>query len=145
MALQRFLPLFFLVLPIADITLLIKVGSYIGIIPTVMLMLLAASAGGWLLRWQGLVTINQVRASIARGELPATKLLEGVVLLIAAALFIAPGFLTDLIAILALIPRLRRLLVSWILRKGLLGVVATPMSGRDSPIHTIEGEFWHDD
>ena len=144
MSLQRFLPLCFLLLPIADITLLVKIGSLIGIVPTVALMLLAASVGSWLLRRQGLATINQVRASVARGELPAAQLLEGVVLLIAAALFIAPGFLTDLIAIAGLIPPLRRRLVAWVLRRGFLGVVNTP-AGRAAEPNTIEGEFWRDD
>jgi UPF0716 protein FxsA len=146
MLLLRFLPFLFLLLPIADITLLVKIGSIIGIFPTVALVLLAASAGSWLLRRQGLTTLDRVRESVARGELPATQLLEGVILLISAALFITPGFLTDLIAIIGLIPPLRRRLVTWVLRRGLLGMVNPPSSRRSSTAsHTIEGEFWRDD
>lgn len=145
MALQRFLPLLILFLPIGDLILLIQIAGWLGIIPTVALILLAASVGSWLLRQQGLETINQVRASIARGELPATKLLEGVVLMLSAALLIAPGFFTDFIAILGLIPPLRRRLVKWVLRRGFFGVVSSPHSGRATEINTIEGEFWRDD
>ncbi|CAK0767196.1 FxsA family protein [Gammaproteobacteria bacterium] len=146
MSLLRLLPFFFLLLPIADITLLVKIGGLIGVLPTVALVLLAASAGSWLLRRQGLATLDRVRESVARGELPASQLLEGVVLLISAALFIAPGFLTDLVAVIGVIPPLRRRLVAWVLRRGLLGVVNTPTHSRSgAEPHTIEGEFWRDD
>ncbi|CAK0762607.1 conserved hypothetical protein [Gammaproteobacteria bacterium] len=147
MSLPRLLPVLFLLLPIADITLLVKIGGLIGILPTVALVLLAASAGSWLLRRQGLATLNRLHESVARGELPAAPLLEGVVLLVSAALFIAPGFLTDLVAVVGLISPLRRRLVNWMLRSGLLGLVNTPVPRRKSSAepNTIDGEFWRDE
>ena len=146
MSLPRYVPFIFLLLPIADITLLIKIGSLIGILPTVGLILLAATAGSWLLRRQGIATIDKLRENIARGELPAAQLIEGVILMICAALFIAPGFLTDFIAIIGLIPLLRRRLVNWVLRRGLLGLVNTPVPRRKSNTepNTIDGEFWRE-
>jgi UPF0716 protein FxsA len=142
----RLLPIAFLLLSIADITLLVKIGGLIGVLPTVALVLLAASAGSWLLRLQGLVAIARLRDSVARGALPAAELLEGVVLLLSAALFIAPGFLTDVVAITGLIPALRRRLVAWVLRRRLCGVVNAPVPGRPrTGPRTIEGEFWRDD
>jgi len=146
MSFLRLLPIFLLLLPIVDLILLVKIGGLIGVLPTIALVLLAASAGGWLLRQQGLATLNRVRESVTRGELPAAQLLEGIILLLAAALFIAPGFLTDLIAVIGLVPPLRRWLAVQILRWGLLGVVSAPTPGRSGAgPKTIEGEFWRDD
>lgn len=147
MSFPKILPFVFLLLPIADITLLIKIGSLIGILPTVGLVLIAASAGSWLLRRQGTATLDKLRENVARGELPAAQLLEGVVLMICAALFIAPGFLTDFIAIIGLISPLRRRFVNWILSCGLLGLVNTPVPRRKSSAepNTIDGEFWRDE
>ncbi|CAK0757702.1 FxsA family protein [Gammaproteobacteria bacterium] len=145
MSLLRLLPIILLVLPIADIVLLVKIGGLIGVLPTIALVLLAASAGGWLLRRQGLATLDRVQESVARGELPAAQLLEGIVLLLSAALFIAPGFLTDLIAVIGLIPPLRRWLVARVLRHGLLGMVSPSAPNRPGTAQkTIEGEFWRD-
>lgn len=140
--------LFFLV-PLVEIYLLIKIGGVIGAMPTVFLVVFTAVLGAWLLRLQGLSTLNRVRGMLMRGEVPAVEMLEGVVLLIGGALLLTPGFFTDTLGFLALIPFTRRRFILWVLKRGLLKVsgVATHPGGqrRPGPDHrgptTLEGEF----
>lgn len=139
----------FLLIPIVEIYLLIKVGSIIGAFPTIFLVVFTAVLGAALLRHQGLSTLRQAQESMARGTLPAVAVLEGVVLLICGALLLTPGFFTDTLGFLGLIPPLRRALVVKLLERGLVVDVARgggPRSRRPgSAPHTIEGECRHED
>jgi UPF0716 protein FxsA len=144
----RLLFVLFLVVPLIEIYLLIKVGSVIGAMPTVALVVLTAVIGAVLLRVQGFTTMQRVRLSLAQGEVPALEMLEGVVLLFCGALLLTPGFFTDTIGFLGLVPPLRRAMILWLVNKGLL--VATRPGGRQGPgsgpgHRTIEGQFWRDD
>jgi len=145
----RLLFLLFLTIPLIEIYLLIKVGSALGALPTVALVVLTAVIGAFLLRMQGFATMQRVRLSLARGEIPAIEMLEGAVLLLCGALLLTPGFFTDIIGFLGLIPPLRRGIIMWLLNKGLIiGQVdmRTQQSPRDGQAHrTIEGQYWHDD
>jgi len=73
--------------------------------------------GAWLVRLQGLSTLNRVRESAARDELPALELLEGLFLLAAGALLLTPGFFTDIVGFACLTPPLRRLLIRLAVRR----------------------------
>lgn len=145
----RLLFLLFLVVPLIEIYLLIEVGSVLGALPTVALVVLTAIIGAFLLRLQGFVTMQRVRSSMARGEIPAVEMLEGVVLLFCGALLLTPGFFTDTLGFLGLIPALRRGMIYWLLGKGILtsrvrGRPDQGPPGADSH-RTIEGQYWHDD
>ena len=135
----------FLIVPIIEIYLLIKVGGLIGAIPTVFLVVFTAVLGALLLRQQGFSTLGRVQATMARGEVPALELLEGAMLLFGGALLLTPGFFTDAIGFACLIPQLRQRIILWALRRG---VIMTPGGGssKDHPQgpRTIEGEFWQD-
>ena len=136
----------FLIVPIVEIYLLIQVGGVIGAIPTVFLVVFTAVLGALLLRQQGFATLQRVQASMARGELPALQLLEGLFLLFGGALLLTPGFFTDAIGFVCLIPPLRQRLIGWVLRRGMLNV--NGVAGGSKPHHhgprTIEGEFSRD-
>ena len=119
MPIFRILFLLFLSIPIIEIYLLIQVGDIIGAWPTIFMVVFTAVLGVALLRWQGLVTLNRVQASMARGELPAVAMLEGVFLLVAGALLLTPGFFTDAIGFALLIPPLRQFLAQSLLLRGL--------------------------
>jgi len=136
----------FLIVPIIEIYLLIQVGGVIGAIPTVFLVVFTAVLGALLLRQQGFATLGRVRESMARGELPAQQLLEGVLLLFGGALLLTPGFLTDAIGFICLLPPLRQRLIRWLLRRGVLNFTAAGRSPHSSHqgSRTIEGESWHD-
>lgn len=146
----RLLFILFLTVPLIEIYLLIKVGSVLGALPTVALVILTAVIGAALLRMQGFVTMQRVRQSMARGEIPALEMLEGVVLLICGALLLTPGFFTDTIGFLGLIPPLRRGLILWLIDRGVIAAVQPGRQGRHhndqhSGNRTIEGQFWRDD
>lgn len=134
----------FFIIPLIEIYLLIKVGSLIGALPTVLLVVFTAVLGAWLMRVQGLSTLERVRAMLMRGEVPAVEALEGVALLLGGALLLTPGFFTDTVGFLLLVPYLRRRLILGMLRRGVIKATGI-YSGPDSPPrpgpHTIEGEY----
>lgn len=110
MPLARFFALGLLVLPIVEIALFIKVGQTIGLLPTLALVIVAALAGGLLLRWQGMSVLNQLRGNISSGRLPGRTIADTMMIGLAALLLILPGLLTDVVALALLLPPVR----SWI-------------------------------
>ena len=110
---------------------------------TIALILFTAGLGVTLLRIQGLMTLTKIRQSLDRGELPATTLLEGLMLLIAGALLLTPGFFTDTIGFVCLVPSIRTYVANSVLKRV---VIAQHNRRTDSQGHgeriTLEGEFW---
>ncbi|HEB63460.1 MAG TPA: membrane protein FxsA [Gammaproteobacteria bacterium] len=105
---MKVLFLLFLIIPIIEIYLLIQVGSVIGAFYTILLIILTAIAGAFLLRIQGLATLRRVQEAVAMGKVPAMELLEGLMLLVGGALLLTPGFFTDALGFICLIPTLRQ-------------------------------------
>ena len=135
----------FILVPILEIYLLITVGSYIGALPTIFLVLLTAVIGMALLRKQGLSTLQQVQGQLQQGELPATSMLEGMLLFFAGALLLTPGFFTDSIGFLLMIPPLRKVIALWLLERSgwivqMQGHSVHPRPPFDGS-HTLEGEY----
>ncbi len=112
----------FVGMPIIEIWVLIEVGSEIGALATVGLVILTAVVGTTLLRAQGLSTWAKLQRKLAHGELPAVEVLEGVALLIGGALLLTPGFVTDAIGLLCLLAPARMALVRWMLSRAELRV-----------------------
>lgn len=106
----------FLLVPVAEIAVFVQVGSRLGAGMTVLLVVVSAVVGVWLVRRQGLATATRVQAMVARGESPALGMLEGLALLAAGVLLVVPGFLTDIAAFVLLIPPLRRGIIRLYLR-----------------------------
>ena len=138
----RILFLLFILVPLVEIYLLIQVGSVIGGLPTVLLIILTAIVGVGLLKQQGLSTLMAAQQSLVRGELSALQLLEGAALLISGALLLTPGFVTDFICFMGLIPVTRQAMVRGFLYRSNVGVSSPPFHGaeRDQGV-TIDGEF----
>jgi UPF0716 protein FxsA len=126
-------------LPLVEIYLFIKVSSAIGLLPTLALMILICLAGAALMREQGGATLRRARESLARDEMPAYELMEGVALLLGGALLLVPGFLTDVLGFLCLWPTSRRLL----LRALIPHIQVTDDVRAQRPAHgrVIEGEY----
>ena len=122
----------FLVVPFVEIYLLVEIGARIGAPWTILLVVMTAIVGAWLVRVQGLATWRRFQASLARNELPAIALVEGLCLLIAGALLLTPGFFTDTVGFACLIPPLRRTLINHLLRRGMWKAAAGPVRPRDS-------------
>lgn len=135
----------FILIPILELYVLIRVGSHIGALNTILLVLLTAGIGVALLRKQGLSTLQKVQAQMQHGELPAVGMLEGMLLFFAGALLLTPGFITDSIGFLLMIPPLRKVIALWLLeRSGWIVQVHGHPHGRASPTdsaHTLEGEY----
>ena len=101
-------------MPIAEIYLFIEVGSVIGAVPTIVLVVLTAVIGGTVIRTQGMTTYAKVQRAIGAGEIPAVPLLEGVCILVAGAFLLTPGFVTDTIGFLFLVPALRVAVIQFV-------------------------------
>lgn len=101
------LALVFLILPIAEIALLIQVGKTVGVGWTIVLLIAMSVAGVALARNQGLSVWRRFQASLRRGEIPSTEILDGVLVLLGAALLLTPGFLTDILGLVLLVPPTR--------------------------------------
>jgi UPF0716 protein FxsA len=104
----------FLIVPVIEVYLLIKVGSLIGGLATVAILLLISFLGAYLVRSQGFRLIAQVREELAQGRLPAAQLMDGALVLVGGILLMTPGFFTDFLGIFFLIPATRRLIKLWI-------------------------------
>lgn len=149
----RTLLVLFIVVPLIEIYLLIKVGGLIGTLPTVGLVVFTAVLGTLLLRWQGLATLGRVQASLGAGQLPAIEMMEGVVLLLCGALLLTPGFFTDTIGFLCLITPLRRGVIVAVMSR--FGAIIRPAGGSadrggakpsgESGPATLEGEYRRED
>lgn len=126
--------LFFLV-PLGEIWLLIEVGQLVGAGWTIALVVLTAVIGTALVRHQGLATLARVRTALTAGELPATELIEGVGILLAGALLLTPGFVTDCAGFALLYPPLRRSLAGTVLAHELV------RERKRGDGRTLEGDF----
>ncbi len=130
---MKFLFIAFLVVPLVEIYFLIQVGDVIGAGWTIALVVATALLGAALVRAQGFTTVNRVRSQLDRGELPAVEIFEGLFLLVAGALLLTPGFVTDAIGFACLTPPLRRAIIRHMLTNGVIqGSVTSSHGGAGS-------------
>mgnify|MGYP006076367967 FL=1 len=101
----------FIVLPILEMYVLIKVGGNLGALNTVLLVLLTALIGVALLRVQGFRTLMNAKNKLGMAQLPAEEIITGIFLAIGGALLLTPGFITDIFGFLCLVPLTRRILL----------------------------------
>lgn len=97
--------------------LLIEVAGYIEVLPTIALVMLTAVIGVQLLRMQGLSTLTRGLSRLNQGEVPAQEMAEGILLAVAGALLITPGFITDTVGFLCLFPATRAIAAGWMLSR----------------------------
>lgn len=122
----------FILVPVIEIALLIKVGSAIGVGSTIAIVIFTAILGAWLVRQQGFATINAVQQELNAGRMPAMQMAEGMALLFAGAVLLTPGFVTDAIGFALLTPVLRRALIRWLVANADIQVQATQSFGQHS-------------
>ena len=152
-------PILFIVVPLVELYLIIEIGSMIGALWTVLLVVLTAFIGVTMLRIQGISTLNRARNSMEKGTLPAMEMMEGMALAVGGALLITPGFITDTLGFLCLIPGTRRAMIRYLMaRSVMVGPTYTRQNyghhphqggpsqgGSHSGGRTIEGEFQRKD
>ncbi|MGE4570021.1 MAG: FxsA family protein [Gammaproteobacteria bacterium] len=148
----------FVVVTLLEIYVLVSVGNAIGGFSTVFLVIITALIGSSLLKHQGWSTMAKAQRSMAEGKTPAFEMMEGVVILISGVMLLTPGFITDTIGLLGLIPLSRRYFINNILEKNASKVFSqrntmftykmsqTPPTEkkREKKDDAIEGEFWED-
>jgi UPF0716 protein FxsA len=113
-----FLILLFIVIPIAELYVILKVGDLIGILPTVALLVADSLLGSWLMRSQGRAVWRRFQETMQAGRVPHREVFDGVLVIFGGAFLITPGFLTDIIGVLLLLPPTRALFRRWLVRRG---------------------------
>ena len=118
----------FIAVPVIEIALFIEIGGWIGLWPTIAIVIVTAFAGTTLLRLQGLAVLRRVQESAARNELPVQEVFDGLCLLVAGVMLLTPGFFTDALGFLLFVPVFRRFagaaIWRWMVRNGNISVSA---------------------
>jgi len=104
----RLLFVFFIIIPIIEITVLMQVGAVLGVWPTIGIVILTAWIGAKYVRQQGLATLNSVQTKMAQGQMPSDEIVTGLMLLVAGVMLVTPGFVTDFLGLSLLIPAVRQ-------------------------------------
>lgn len=161
---MRAFVLLFLLFPVLELFVLVKVGMSIGFLWTFLLVLATSMLGLLVMRVAGLATALRARESLSRGELPAQQMLEGLTVAVGGGLLLLPGFISDVLGVLCLLPFTRRLLIGKLRQRAEdqamrqrafaddLRSHQQPGAGQHGAIHqstrepdVIEGEFEHRD
>jgi UPF0716 protein FxsA len=114
---MRVFLLLLLLFPVLELFVLVKVGMSIGFLPTFLLVVGGSMLGIFVVRVAGLATAMSARQSLARGELPAQQMLDGLMMTIGGGLLVLPGFISDVLGLLCLMPFTRRLIVGKVRRR----------------------------
>ncbi|MFC1753621.1 FxsA family protein [Thermoproteota archaeon] len=128
-----YLLLLFTVIPILELSLLIRVGAYLGAFNTVMIVVLTGMAGAYFARLEGLRVLFGVQKDLNEGRMPTEALIDGLLILVGAVLLITPGILTDIVGFMLVIPATRLIIKAWLKYK-----FQKIIDGRDGVI-TVEG------
>lgn len=136
--------------PLLELYVLIEVGSEIGAITTILLSIFTAVLGAALVRLQGVSVLMRVQQTLARGEAPALEVLEGAMIMMSGVMLLFPGFITDILGFMMLVPPLRRKLILAVLKRS--GTLS-PMEHGAGPaadveirrVNIIRGEYHRDD
>jgi UPF0716 protein FxsA len=118
----------FLVIPIVELYVIVQVASGIGVLDTLALLVLVSIVGAWLVRHQGLSIVGRIQQQLAAGRMPGDELIDGGLVLFAGALMLTPGFVTDAIGLLLLLPP-TRLPIRGLLKRRFTGRVTAFTAG----------------
>ncbi|MET0275213.1 MAG: FxsA family protein [Acidimicrobiia bacterium] len=113
-----------LLLPIVELVVMIQVGQWLGGFEMLALLVMCTFLGVWIVKHQGVGAWRRIRADLAVGRVPAARLIDGGLILAAGVMFIIPGFVTDLIAVLLLLPPVRALVRNALARRWQVSPVA---------------------
>src|SRR3954471_17877366 len=108
----------FIIVPIAELYVIFKIGDAIGWAPTLALLVVDSLLGTWLLRSQGRSVWRRFQDTMQAGRVPHREVFDGVLVIFGAAFLITPGFLTDIVGVLLLVPPTRAVLRRWLIRRG---------------------------
>jgi len=134
-----------LIIPFAEIYLLLQVGSIIGAFPTIFLVVFTAALGAWLLRQQGFSTFRRFQENLAQGVIPAYEMIEGPIILLGGLLLLTPGFITDVLGFACLISPLRKKIAQYVIENRLVQAGGPFQQGKAAEKNVLEGEFHKDE
>ena len=123
----------FVVVPIVELAVILQVGQTIGALETVALLIAVSVVGGWLVKREGVGVVRRISTAVQGGRVPGRELADGALIILAGALLITPGFLSDVLGILLLLPPVRavvRPVLMGVLAKRAIGVRTTRYGGR---------------
>lgn len=123
----------FLVVPIVELYVFVQVADAIGFLPTLLWIVAVSVAGAWLVKREGLSTLRRANRRVAAGEIPTAELANGVMILLGGALLLTPGFFTDVLGLVLVLPPTRAALRGTVMRRF---VAAGPVVVRR---HTVGG------
>ena len=109
--------LLFTIVPLVELALLIQIGTWIGTLPTILIVLLTGGLGAFLARQQGSRVWLRIQEELNAGGFPADHLIDGLLLVVAGALLLTPGLITDILGMTALVPVTRTPIREWIKRR----------------------------
>src|SRR3954465_10201756 len=131
------LVLLFIVVPIVDLFVIIQVGEAIGVLPTIALLIADSVLGSMLMRSQGRMARSRLNAALAEGRIPHREVLDGVLVIFGGALLLTPGFVTDILGLVLLLPPtravVRRVIVARFLPSVVLRTAVRVAGGRPRP------------
>jgi len=128
------------VAPLLELYVIVQVGGHIGLLPTVALLIAVSAVGTSLIKREGIKVYREFVAAIQRGEEPAEQLVHGVCLLGSGVLMLAPGFVSDIVAIALLVPPIRALIVRLVLRRSSAKVTVIRAT-HSGPIVEVKGQI----
>jgi UPF0716 protein FxsA len=147
------LVLLFLVAPLVELAVIVQVANAAGAVNTIGLLIAVSLVGAWLAKREGLITLRRIQLALGRGDLPSREVADGALILMAGALMIAPGFISDVVALLLLFPPtravIRPVVVRWLAKRGgasvtVMGGARRPWGRRPGADDTWDVESWED-
>jgi UPF0716 protein FxsA len=132
------LALLFTVVPLVELYLLIELGGVIGVLPTVAIVVTTGVLGAWLARYQGLKVLREIGDGLSEGRMPTESLIDGLLILMAGAVLLTPGLMTDALGFSLLVPRGRA-----VVRRAVRRVLERRVRG-DQPL-VIDAEWRRED
>ena len=124
--------LLFIIVPIAELYVIIKIGGAIGILPTIGLLILDSVLGAALMRAQGRAAWRRFNAAMTEGRVPGREVIDGALVIFGGALLLTPGFLTDLLGLILLLPPTRALVRGVLVRRFSGRLVASASRGAEA-------------
>ena len=128
----RILTILFIVVPILEIWVLTQVADGIGWLNAISLVILVSAVGAWMVKQQGLGIIRRVERRLGEGTLPSKELVDGVLVAVAGALMLTPGFITDAVSLLLLFPPTRAIVRTWLMARYSGRIQTTTIGGAAS-------------
>jgi len=109
--------LLFTLVPLTELYILLEIGSYVGALNTILLIIFTGILGAFLARMEGIKTIHQIAQNLATGIVPAEELVDAVLIFVAGVVLVTPGVITDIAGFLLLVPYTRTVFKRWLRRR----------------------------